>query len=139
MQVRFAYRRRFFVPQNDKAQNDKKLLIFLYLNVRQYNFFVYIITNYSKKVLYTGVTNDLNRRLYEHYFGNGKKNSFTTRYKCHYLVWYERHKYIDHAIERETEIKGWLRNKKVELIEQENPNWLFLNKDIMEWPPVWVE
>ena len=89
--------------------------------------------------MYTGVTNDLNRRLYEHYFGNDKKNSFTTKYKCHYLVWYERHQYIDHAIERETEIKGWLRSRKVELIKQENPNWLFLNKDIMEWPPVKVD
>lgn len=103
--------------------------------MRQYNFFVYILTNYSKKVLYTGVTNDLNRRLYEYYFGTDKKDSFTSKYKCHYLVWYERQQYIDHAIERETEIKGWLRSKKEELIEQENPNWLFLNKDIMEWPP----
>jgi len=131
MQDCYAYRRGFFVPQNDKKV--------LYLNVRQYNFYVYILTNYSKKVLYTGVTNDLNRRLYEHYFGTDKNNRFSSKYKCHYLVWYERHQYIDHAIERETEIKGWLRSKKVELIEQENPNWLFLNKDIMEWPPIRME
>lgn len=85
--------------------------------------------------MYTGVTNDLERRLYEHYFGNDKDQGFTNKYKCYYLVWYERHQYIDHAIEREKEIKGWLRSKKVKLIEEENPSWRFLNKDIMEWPP----
>jgi putative endonuclease len=48
----------------------------------------------------------------------------------------ERHQYIEHAIEREKEIKGWSREKKAKLIQQENPTWNFLNKDIMEWPPV---
>jgi putative endonuclease len=51
------------------------------------------------------------------------------------LVWYERHQYIQHAIEREKEIKGWLRSKKIKLIEEENPNWEFLNQKIMDWPP----
>jgi putative endonuclease len=106
--------------------------------MRQYNFFTYILTNYNKKVLYTGVTNDLDRRLYEHYFGINKTEGFTSKYKCFYLVWYERHQYIDHAIEREKEIKGWLRDKKNKLIEQENPSWIFLNKEIMEWPPVFT-
>ncbi|NCD70439.1 GIY-YIG nuclease family protein [Mucilaginibacter agri] len=101
-----------------------------------YNFFTYILTNSSKTVLYTGVTNDLGRRLYEHYFNTDSKNSFTSKYKCYYLVWLERHQYIDHAIEREKEIKGWSREKKAKLIEQENPLWRFLNKDIMEWPPI---
>ncbi|TSD63990.1 GIY-YIG nuclease family protein [Inquilinus sp. KBS0705] len=101
-----------------------------------YNFFTYILTNYNKKVLYTGVTNDLSRRLYEHYFGKNGQSGFTSKYKCFYLIWYERHHYINNAIEREKEIKGWTRIKKVNLIEQENPNWTFLNSDIMEWPPV---
>jgi len=100
-----------------------------------YNFYTYILTNSTKKVLYTGVTNDLDRRLYEHYFGIDQKDSFTSKYKCYYLVWFERYQYINHAIEREKEIKGWLRSKKIELIEEENPDWRFLNKDIMEWPP----
>ena len=104
--------------------------------MRQYNFFTYILTNYNKKVLYTGVTNDLNKRLYEHYFGVDQKESFTSKYKCYYLVWFERHQYIDHAIEREKEIKGWTRSKKLKLIEQENPKWSFLNQQIMEWPPL---
>ena len=104
--------------------------------MRQYNFFTYILTNYGKKVLYTGVTNDLNKRLYEHYFSIDQKDSFTSKYKCYYLVWFERHQYINHAIEREKEIKGWTRIKKQKLIEQENPNWNFLNKEIIEWPPL---
>ena len=104
--------------------------------MRQYNFYTYILTNYSKKVLYVGVTNDLDRRLYEHYFVIYQKDSFTSKYKCHYLVWYERYQYVNHAIEREKEIKGWLRIKKAALIELENPDWRFLNKDIMKWPPV---
>jgi len=101
----------------------------------QYNFFTYMLTSSSKKVLYVGVTNDLERRLYEHYFGNDLKSNFTTKYKCYYLVWFERYQYVNHAIEREKEIKGWLRSKKVELIEKENPDWRFLNSEIMEWPP----
>jgi putative endonuclease len=104
--------------------------------MRTYNFYTYILTNYEKKVLYTGVTNDLERRLYEHYLGLGAQNTFTSKYKCYYLVWFEWHQYINNAISREKEIKGWLRSKKIKLIEEENPNWRFLNKDIMEWPPV---
>jgi putative endonuclease len=86
--------------------------------------------------LYTGVTNDLARRLYEHYTGTDQKNSFTSKYRCYYLVRYERYQYIQHAIEREKKIKGWLREKKTKLIEEENPGWKFLNEEIMEWPPL---
>jgi putative endonuclease len=103
--------------------------------MRQYNFYTYILTNSAKKVLYAGVTNDLERRLYEHYFGSDQKQSFTRKYKCYYLVWYERYQYINHAIESEKEIKGRLRSKKDALIKCENPEWRFLNADIMKWPP----
>ncbi|MEO6150190.1 MAG: GIY-YIG nuclease family protein [Mucilaginibacter sp.] len=103
--------------------------------MRQYNFFTYILTNFNKKVLYTGVTNDLEKRLYEHYFNDESKNSFTSKYKCFYLVWFERHQYVNDAIEREKEIKGWTRGKKDALISEDNPEWKFLNEDIMEWPP----
>ena len=103
--------------------------------MRQYNFCTYILTTSTKKVLDVGVTNDLERRLSEHYFGDNSKNNFTTKYKCYYLVWFERYQYVNHAIEREKEIKGWLRSKKIKLIEEENPKWRFLNNDLMEWPP----
>jgi len=103
--------------------------------MRQYNFYTYILTNYNKTVLYTGITNDLERRLYEHYFGIDQKESFTSKYKCFFLIYFERYQYVNHAIEREKEIKGWTRNKKNKLVELENPEWKFLNYDIMEWPP----
>lgn len=103
--------------------------------MRNYNFYTYILTNLTKTVLYTGVTNDLERRLCEHYISKDQKNSFTGKYKCYYLVRYERYQYIQHAIEREKEIKGWLIGKKINLIEEDNPEWKFLNEDIMEWPP----
>jgi putative endonuclease len=102
---------------------------------RQYNFYTYILTNSTKTVLYTGMTNDLERRLFEHYKGIDQKNSFTYKYKCYNLVWFEKYQYVQDAIAREKEIKGWLRVKKVKLIEEENSMWKFLNSDIMEWPP----
>jgi putative endonuclease len=98
-------------------------------------YFIYILTNASKTVLYTGVTNNLPQRLTEHYLGSGKK-AFTHKYKCYYLVYFESTKYIDIAIKREKEIKGWIRKKKEELIATMNPEWRFLNTDILEkWPP----
>lgn len=94
-----------------------------------HNYFVYILTNYKKTVLYTGVTNDLQQRLFEHKTGVNIK-SFTSRYKCYYLIYLERHQYIQHAIEREKEIKGWVRIKKEKLISEFNPDWKFLNGEI---------
>ncbi len=80
-------------------------------------------------VLYTGVTNNLTIRLTQHKEGLGQ-NSFTKRYKCYYLVYYERFQYVEHAIDREKEIKGWTRSKKNTLIEIENKHWRFLNDEI---------
>ncbi|MES2836556.1 MAG: GIY-YIG nuclease family protein [Bacteroidota bacterium] len=96
-----------------------------------HNYFVYITTNKAKKVLYTGVTNDLKRRLFEHEEDSKTlKKHFTGRYNCFYLVYFERFQYIEHAIEREKEIKGWLRIKKDNLINEFNIGWLFLNDEI---------
>ncbi len=83
-------------------------------------YFVYIVTNRSK-TLYTGVTNDLVRRVWEHRSGNG--STFTSKYKCDTLVYYERFHLIDRAIRREKVIKGWSRRKKLELIIGLNPAW----------------
>lgn len=94
-----------------------------------HNYFLYILTNYKKTVLYTGVTNDLKRRLYEHKSGINS-SSFTSKYNCYYLVYMERHQYIQHAIDREKEIKGWIRLKKEKLINEFNPDWKFLNDEI---------
>lgn len=94
-----------------------------------YNFFVYIITNPGKTVLYTGVTNDLQIRLKEHYDNRGSKDSFAGRYYCYKLIYYERFTDINQAIEREKEIKNLTRKKKEELIKSLNSNWNFLKID----------
>ncbi|WP_350284155.1 GIY-YIG nuclease family protein [uncultured Croceitalea sp.] len=85
--------------------------------------YVYILTNQHRTVLYTGVTNNLVRRLHEHKDGiiNNKK-TFTARYKCKHLLYYEEFTWIQEAIAREKEIKGWLRVKKLDLIKSVNPN-----------------
>ncbi len=90
-----------------------------------YNFYVYIITNKTKTVLYTGVTNNLKRRLQEHQEG---KSNFSSRYNVKYLLYYEHFGWINEAIAREKEIKGWSRKKKEILINKLNPGWCFLNE-----------
>ena len=97
---------------------------------------VYIITNKTKTVLYTGVTNDLTRRLIEHYLNAGKLETFAGKYRCHFLVYYEDYQYINDAIAREKEIKKWSRRQKEALINSVNPNWDILNYLLFEkWPP----
>ena len=93
-----------------------------------HNYFVYIMTNKHKNVVYTGVTNDLERRVYEHETGEYK--GFTKKYNCHFLVYYEHFTNINDAIDREKEIKKWRREKKDNLIISFNPEWNFLNKTI---------
>ena len=107
--------------------------------MREYTFFVYIITNPAKSVLYTGFTNNIEQRLIEHYMNRGKKKTFAGRYFCYNLLYYEIHRYVNNAIGREKQIKGWTRLKKTNLIKQENPQMRFLNSDIMDWPPEKME
>jgi putative endonuclease len=83
-------------------------------------FFVYILSS-KYGVLYTGVTNDIERRLHEHKMGTA--SSFTKRYRVTRLVHLEEFDRVDEAIERETEIKGWVRKKKLDLIRSQNPKW----------------
>ena len=87
-------------------------------------FYVYIMTNRSR-TLYTGVTNDLLRRVQEHKVGRG--SSFTSKYRITRLVYFEETESIDTALAREKEIKGWSRTKKVKLIVDTNPEWLDLS------------
>ena len=75
-------------------------------------YFVYILTNQQRSVLYTGVTNDLEQRVLEHYSQRGQDASFTGKYHVSYLLYYEAHPYINNAIAREKEIKGWKRERK---------------------------
>ncbi len=84
-------------------------------------YFVYIMTTMTNKVLYTGVTNDLQRRVLEH--RSDKGGVFTKKYKLYKLVYYESGNSISSALAREKQIKGGSRKKKVELIVSINPNW----------------
>lgn len=96
-----------------------------------HNYFVYITTNASRKVFYTGVTNDLNQRLSQHQQDAlGGKQSFAGKYNCYHLLYWERYSNIHYAIEREKEIKGWVRAKKEALIKSINPSYRFLNDEI---------
>ncbi|MFC1225730.1 GIY-YIG nuclease family protein [Pedobacter sp. BG31] len=97
-----------------------------------HNYFIYILTNKNKTVVYTGVTNDLAVRLRQHKENEENKFAFTKKYNCYYLVYFERFEHIEYAIEREKEIKGWTRAKKNALIELKNKNWDFLNDLIVE-------
>jgi putative endonuclease len=96
-----------------------------------HNYFVYIITNSNRKVLYTGMTDHLVRRLFEHKEDSfDAKKHFAGKYNCYYLLYWERFDWVDHAIVREKQIKGWTRAKKDALINDFNPNWVFLNDTI---------
>ncbi len=84
-------------------------------------YWVYILTNKPRGVLYTGVTNDLTRRVFEH--KQKAVPGFTSRYNLTRLVYCESTADVTAAIQREKQIKGWLRSKKIALIESMNPKW----------------
>ncbi len=89
-------------------------------------YYVYILTNPGKTVLYVGVTNSLRRRLGEHRANRGK-STFAGRYYCHKLIYYEEFGSIRRAIQREKELKGWMRARKEALVAMMNPKWHALN------------
>ena len=84
-------------------------------------YYVYMTSNRKDGVIYTGMTNDIELRIRQH---KKKVNKgFTSKYNADKLVWFETHDYVWDAIAREKEIKGWRREKKIELIESKNPDW----------------
>ena len=95
--------------------------------MREYIFYVYILTNEHNTVLYTVMTNDLERRCFEH--RSGKLRGFTNKYNVHKLVYYERYDLVTEAISREKQIKGLNRSKKISMIESFNQNWKDLYKE----------
>ena len=92
-------------------------------------YYVYMMTNKSK-TLYTGVTNDLTRRVFEHQQGLG--GQFTRKYRITRLVYVEDTRDVHAALTREKQIKGWTRVKKIQLIEASNPAWKDLAEDWFE-------
>ncbi|MEM5566295.1 GIY-YIG nuclease family protein [Psychroserpens sp. AS72] len=94
-------------------------------NYHQY--YTYLVTNKKEGTLYLGVTNDLERRMYEH--KNKLVYGFTPKYNLNKLVYFEQFQYVDNAIKREKQLKNWNREWKIELIENDIPNWNDLSFD----------
>jgi putative endonuclease len=96
------------------------------------SYFTYIMASRSR-TLYTGVTGDLQKRVFEHKWK--EHDGFTARYNCDRLVWFERHQDVQRAIAREKELKGWRRAKKIALIESANAAWVDLSHDWYDCEP----
>jgi putative endonuclease len=92
-------------------------------------YYVYIVSNYDRKVIYVGVTNNLVKRVYEH--RNGLVDGFTKKYKTPYLIYYEVFTKINSAIDREKQIKSWGRVRKNKLIREFNPQVIDLYSSIL--------
>ena len=93
-------------------------------------YYVYILSNKYCNVLYTGVTSDLVKRIYEHK-NHLDPDGFTSKYNVTKLVYFEETSDIKAAIEREKQIKSWNRNRKTSLIMERNPNWIDLYHQIL--------
>lgn len=93
--------------------------------------YVYLLTNWNNRVIYAGVTNDLNRRLYEH--KNKLIPGFTKKYHLNKLVYFEETQDINAATAREKEIKKWRREKKDKLVNQMNTNWQDLSEGLQDF------
>ena len=91
-------------------------------------FYVYILTNWNNKVMYVGITNDLERRIYEH--KEKLVKGFTNKYNVNKLGYYEQTPDISAELNREKEIKKWRREKKNRLVVNANPLWRDLSEDI---------
>ena len=95
-----------------------------------HNYYIYIITNKNKAVLYIGVTSNLKERLYYHSHPEANSKHFSHKYNCKYLIYFEHYQEVEIAIKREKQLKKWSRKKKEYLIFTKNPQWNFLNDEI---------
>ncbi len=98
--------------------------------MREHNYYVYLLAKARNSTFYTGVTNDLARRVWEH--KEGVADGFTKKYGIKILVYYEHYDQIEAAIAREKLIKKWRRKIKMEAIEKMNPEWKDLYYDLMK-------
>ena len=97
-----------------------------------HTYYIYILTNKAKTVLYTGVTSELRARIWEHKT-KFYPESFTAKYNCDKLVWYEGYSRIEEAIAIEKQIKSGNRKRKEDLIHAMNPHWNDLWEEVKEW------
>jgi putative endonuclease len=98
--------------------------------LRDYDFWIYIVTNRNHSVLYIGGKNSVSRRTWQHREGTGA--NFPALYQCKKLIYYEHYRDIRDAIARESQLKKWSRAKKVTLINRMNPSWLDLGADVLQ-------
>ncbi len=106
-----------------------RIICYLYL-MKKRSYYVYIMTNSRNYVLYTGVTNDLVRRVYEH---KSNPTGFSAKYKTSKLVYFEEFDSVSDAIDREKRIKGGSRDKKIALIKSINPDFIDLYDEVGSW------
>jgi putative endonuclease len=97
---------------------------------RDYNFWIYFVTNRNHSVLYIGVTNRLSLRIWEHRGGSG--SGFAADHRCTKLIYYEWYRDVRDAIARESQLKKWSRAKKIGLINRLNPSWRDLGADVLQ-------
>ena|ERR1700761_9012723 len=90
-------------------------------------YYVYLLTNKGNTVIYTGITNDITSRVWDH--KQGTNDGFTKKYACKKLVYYEEYQWVQDAIAREKQLKAGPRKNKVDLINSENPEWNDLSID----------
>ena len=102
--------------------------------MRDHAYWVYILTNKHRTTLYIGMTNDLECRLWAHRWGEAP--GFAKRYHLNGLVWFEHFRDVNDAIACEKRLKGWLRSRKIALIEETNPHWRDLSEDWEQEPNV---
>jgi len=93
-------------------------------------FYIYLLASKRNGTLYIGLTNELERRIFEH--KNNVSSSFTSKYKVHQLVYFEEYETYEQAFTRERQMKKWKRDWKIQLIEKENPLWKDLSSDWYE-------
>ena len=93
---------------------------------RDHTYYVYIVASWTRAI-YTGVTNNLEARLYQHRAAG--PDTFAGKYRTHRLVYVEEYRWIDDAIAREKQLKGWRRDRKIALIEALNPEWKDLSEE----------
>jgi len=98
---------------------------------RDYAFYVYILSNPGRTVLYVGFTENMVRRLQGHIENKGTKKSFAGKYNCTDIIYYEVYQYVNNAIAREKQLKRWSRSKKDDLIKQKNPSLRSLNREFI--------
>ena len=99
------------------------------MSKKEYCYYIYILASDRNGTLYIGVTNNLLTRSFQHKIKDNK-DSFTAKYNINKLVYYEAYQYIQDAIQREKQIKAWKRQRKMGLIEKENPIWRDLFEDM---------